>query len=578
MAESYVYIDAPSLDNADRCAFLVNDSFKYVVAGQGSDVAQFPLYEKFLSSNELNRMTDLSDLMRTDFIPGKVASNSESTTIGGDYALGNTCIINAKNFKVGRLTGFKFRLYKKGEITTANRTESFEHSLVDDYNEVAQRVAIYGPTFDETGKTLSTWKRIAYARYITRDTDGSGIYIIEDPGYIEIPGQWLTTNNCSIVISFLQTVNSSSLESGDFGQSNTSIRVPNGYTVGLRGLPRPASDNTSYICYTTSTAGERDAGESRLLDFDYFIDVDLVEEFIGSNSTNHHLNVADVKDLNSLRYSAPAILPDASYTKKICTTKWKSLSYIRISDKSITRNGKFELEDKVINSVQIPFTYSEDAENYISSNTNYGNSGDIKSGNGIANTNRKLLIAFDTDEEGTPMWVESDNSLCFSYFPGALNYIFTFNGVKTDLLKYKGKGIWIAARPPAGEKGQSNLAFNAWYNADEDKFWAYAKGDNLTDDANCDYIDFSDNLRKNATPNIKIMFSYFNRLEWFDYIESMAHECNSSNNLSADSINLGDWRIAVNPEGHLEIYHNTATTAADKSIFYIPGTSNRTSI
>jgi HAD superfamily hydrolase (TIGR01509 family) len=148
MAESYVYIDAPSLDNADRCAFLVNDSFKYVVAGQGSDVAQFPLYEKFLSSNELNRMTDLSDLMRTDFIPGKVASNSESTTIGGDYALGNTCIINAKNFKVGRLTGFKFRLYKKGEITTANRTESFEHSLVDDYNEVAQRVAIYGPTFD----------------------------------------------------------------------------------------------------------------------------------------------------------------------------------------------------------------------------------------------------------------------------------------------------------------------------------------------------------------------------------------------------------------------------------------------
>lgn len=522
MAERYVYIDAPTLDNSDRCSFLVNDNLGFAIAGEGEDAAQFALYNKFLASGEVNHMIDLSDLMRTNFIPGLVASNSESTSIGGDYAIGNTCKIFAKNLKVGRLLGFKFRLYEKSEITASNRVDTFTHSIVSSYLSAAPRIAIYAPTFNDDGTVASSWNRVAYAAYVSRDADGNGIYMIEGQGFIEIPGKWLTTNNCSLVISFLNSSDGEGVESGNFNNGN--FRIPNGHTVGLRGLPRPSTDNSSYICYKAGTSGARDSGESRLLDFDYIIDTDLVEEFIGSNSENHHLNIADVKDLNSLRYSAPAILADLSYSKKIGTTDWNSLSYIKISDKTITRNGRFNLLNVPINSIQIPFTYGENNDLYI--NSDYGNKGDITSGNGIANTNRKLLIAFETDDEGNPQWIESDNSLCFSYFPGTLTYTFTFKTTDIDSLKYKGKGIWIAARPPAGENGVSNLAFNIWYKTENgnDKFWAYAESSatQITDEDDCDYIDFSTSLRKNATPNIKVMFSYFNRSEWFDYIESLA--------------------------------------------------------
>lgn len=522
MAERYVYIDAPTLDNSDRCSFLVNDNLNFVSAGDETNSAQFPLYEKFLASGEVNHMIDLSDLMRTNFIPGLVASNSESTSIGGDYAIGNTCKIFARNLKVGRLRGFKFRLYEKSEITAGNRVDTFTHSIVSSYLSAAPRIAIYAPTFNNDGTVIPSWKRVAYAAYVSRDAAGNGIYMIEGPGYIEIPGKWLTTNNCSLVISFLNSTDAEGVESGNFNNGN--FRIPNGHTVGLRALPRPSSDNSSYICYKAGTNDRRESGESRLLDFDYIIDTDLVEEFIGSNSENHHLNIADVKDLNSLRYSAPAILADLSYNKKIGTTHWNSLTYIKISNKTITRNGRFDLLNVPINSIQIPFTYSENDNFYI--DRNYGNKGDITDGNGIANTNRKLLIAFETDEEGNPQWIESDNSLCFSYFPGTLTYTFTFKTTDIDSLKYKGKGIWIAARPPAGENGVSNLAFNIWHKTENgsDKFWAYAESSatQITDEDDCDYIDFNTGLRKNATPNVKIMFSYFNRSEWFDYIESLA--------------------------------------------------------
>lgn len=524
MSESYVYIDAPSLDNSDRCSFLVNNNLGFAIAGEGDDTAQFALYNKFLANNEVNRMIDLSDLIRTNFIPGSVASNSESTSVGGDYAIGNTCKIFARNLKVGRLRGFKFRLYEKSEITADNRSEAFEHSIVSSYLSAAPRIAIYAPIFNNNGTVADSWKRVAYAAYTTSDADGNGIYKIEGSGFIEIPGKWLTTNNCSLVISFLNSLEAEGVESGNFNNGN--FRIPDGHTVGLRGLPRPSSDNSSYICYKAGTTDKRESGESRLLDFDYIIDTDLVEEFIGSNSENHHLDMADVKALNCLRYSAPAILADSSYSKKIGTTRWSSLSYIKISDKTITRNGKFNLLGQPISLVQIPFTYSESSDFYIDSNNNYGNKGDITDGNGIANTNRKLLIAFETDEKGNPRWIESDNSLCFSYFPGTLTYTFTFKTTDIDLLKYKGKGVWIAARPPAGETGVSNLAFNVWYKFENgsDKFWAYSETSlpQITDEDDCDYIDFNDPLRKNATPNIKVMFSYFNRSEWFDYIESLA--------------------------------------------------------
>ena len=117
MPESYdyVYIDAPSLDNADQSKFLLFKDSQYVQIGDSSkgNIAQFPLYEKFLSNNEINKMVDLDGLSRVTFKSGKVANNSENLSVGGDYLIGNTCLVSAKNFKVGRLTALKFRIYKK---------------------------------------------------------------------------------------------------------------------------------------------------------------------------------------------------------------------------------------------------------------------------------------------------------------------------------------------------------------------------------------------------------------------------------------------------------------------------------
>ena len=52
MSESYVYIDAPSLDNSDQSKFLLDTDLQIVQAGDESkgSVAKFPLYEKFLST------------------------------------------------------------------------------------------------------------------------------------------------------------------------------------------------------------------------------------------------------------------------------------------------------------------------------------------------------------------------------------------------------------------------------------------------------------------------------------------------------------------------------------------------
>ena len=136
MAESYVYIDAPSLDNADQSKFIVNEDFQYVQAGNASmgSVAQFPLYEKFLNANWKNSINNNS-LPRTSFKSGKWALSGDINE-GGDYIAGNSAQVHISNFIVGKLIKLRFRLYNKEEITDSNRVEGFVHREIENYSSV----------------------------------------------------------------------------------------------------------------------------------------------------------------------------------------------------------------------------------------------------------------------------------------------------------------------------------------------------------------------------------------------------------------------------------------------------------
>ena len=118
MSESYVYIDAPSLDNSDQSKFLLDTDLQIVQAGDESkgSVAKFPLYEKFLST-EWNTALSYNSLARTEFRPGIWAARGENVENGGDYCKGNVAKVYSRIFSLGRLLKLKVRFYNKGEIT-----------------------------------------------------------------------------------------------------------------------------------------------------------------------------------------------------------------------------------------------------------------------------------------------------------------------------------------------------------------------------------------------------------------------------------------------------------------------------
>lgn len=508
MAESYVYIDAPTLDNTDQSKFIKNEDFQYVQAGDSSkgNTAQFPLYEKFVEA-EWKSVLTANSLPRTNFKPGKWALSGD-INLGGDYITGNTVQVHISNFIVGKLNKLRFRFFEKTEITDSNRTEGFEHTEISNngYENIPKVYILESKIVNELA--TENYRVVAIAN---RSADN--IYELDRDFFIT--GKNIITNNYRLVFVFVPS------GSGIIVNENTdySFRALRNHAsseekkVGLRSVPRGPLDNKSYICYNGGEGAGIGNGQNRLLDFDYYIDNDLIEEYLGGASSRHHLSALDIEGLNYLKYSAPAISP-VGYERKLT-----SAEKIFVSHDSISRNGIFAITGEQIMALQIPFTSSNDLTKYENGQQMINNQ--FNNSSGLWHTNRVIWIwqgegvppnLTDTDETNRLNgWIKSKEVLAFNYFDTPTTYNVTFG---TNGISYKGGGIWISARKPSTDGlGSSTLAVHYYENNNGEKYFY-----NLADKIYSTHTTggFS------ATANIKVIFNYKLRSDWFDYIESLA--------------------------------------------------------
>lgn len=523
MSESYVYIDAPSLDNSDQSKFIVNEDFQYVQAGDSSkgNVAQFPLYEKFLYSDWRNSITSNS-LPRRTFKPGKWAL-SGNINVGGDYITGNSAQVHISNFIVGKLIKLRFRFYVKTQITDANRTENFIHNEINDYSSVP-KVYILASVYNDNGTVGDDYKLVAIG-----NRSNLNEYILDRDFYIS--GKNLTSNNFRLVFVFAPKDSGIQVNEDSLYQYTTdSIRgfaSDDAETVGLRSVPRGPLDNKSYICYNSGTTAGIGNGQNRLLDFDYFVDNDLIDEYLGGASEKHHLSALDLEALNIMKYSAPSI-NSRNYNRKNT-----SAQKVFISHESLSRNNIFSLIGEKIISIQIPFTSSNNPSDYENGQTMIDNQ---FNGNGLWHTNRVIWI---WQGDGTPEnlstndntnitngWVKAREVIAFSYFDVPGLYTVTFD---SDGITYNGKGLWISAiRPASDSQGANTLAVH-YYERDNEKF-SYNSLDKIYSTASTNGF--------SATANIKVIFNYKLRNDWFDYIESVVDEVTKLKELVYEHLDL----------------------------------------
>jgi len=519
MPESYVYIDAPSLDNSDQSKFIVNEDFGYVSAGDSSigNVAQFPLYSKFIGADWKNSV-ESNALPRTNFKSGQWAL-SGNINLGGDYVAGNTAQVHISNFIVGKLEKLRFRFFEKSEITDENRVENFIHTEISDYSTVPKVYILESEIVN--GATSENYKLVAIANHSSEKE-----YKLDRDFYVT--GKKLITNNYRLVFIFAPIDSNIIIdENTNYSFNNLRDYADNDIKkVGIRSVPRGPLDNKSYICQDNGTTAGIGNGQNRLLDFDYYIDNDLVEEYLGGASSRHHISALDIENLNYLKYSAPAISP-AAYRRKNTSAK-----KVFISDASLTRNNIFPITGEKITSIQIPFKASYNSEDYEGSNMI---STEFNGGPGsLWHTNRVIWIwqGIGTPPDLTTVeatninngWKKSNEVFAFSYFEVPITYVATFD---SNNITYEGNGIWISAVRPSGDRqGKGTLAVHYYEN--ESGKYSYNVADKIYSTLTSDSGGF------NATANIKVIFNYKLRNDWFDYIEERLISLdNISNRISA---------------------------------------------
>lgn len=519
MSERYVYIDAPTLDNSDQSKLSVNDDFKFVSAGQGDSVAHFPLYEKF-NVFVWKSSLESDGLLRKEFKSGLWglknsvdADGDDDVNNGGDYISANTTQVHISNFIVGKLTKFRFRFYKKEEITVENRENNFIHNEIENYSEVP-RVYIL-ETAIENDKAINSYKVVGIANWA-----GNNEYVLDRDYYIS--GKKLKTNNFALVFVFISSTSTISVdENKSYAFSElrnfAGAESDEGNRVGLRSIPRGTLDNRSYI---VRLKGENDGinnGQNRLLDFDYYIENDLVEEYLAGASSKHHLSTLDIESLNTtIKYSAPRINA-IDYNRKSTAAY-----YAYISHNSLSRNNIFALIGEDIDFIQIPFIATMNGDTYENGSTMITNQ--FTSGvGGLWHTNRTIWIAQGNTKPADIVpgndalnkengWIKTNEVICFSYFDGPGIY----KATPESKLTYKGGGLWIAAIPPDKESGKSTFAVHYFENESGIKY-----SNNPEDKI------YSTNSTFNATPYIRVIFNYKLRGDWFDYIESLAERVSS---------------------------------------------------
>ena len=530
MTYTPVGINAPTLDNSDECKIIRNEDLLYATAGNPANgpVANLALYEKFIDSG-CHSLYDSPDISRRTFNSGAWAmpdNSNDQPWNGGDYYLTAFSHIKADLFRTGKLNGFRFKFFTKDSYTTdtpqllipntGNITDKNE--LWDYINDkttnpgVVTRVVLLVPNIvndDQNG-----WKFGAFAKLdldsLPSEANDWYNFKVESDFYIST--EFTNKLNYSFVLFFLPNadnwVSSNNKVEEIFkpgivysGQSLRNI-VGNGDSdrvVVMRSAPRGSLDGISYVyAPTTDTSDGTRNGQNRLLELEYCMDTDLVDEYLTDNASKHHLDIKEVQELNTLRYSAP-MRPDESWEPiKAAVTR------IFISDNSLTRNGNIDLIGKPIKSIRIPFSLGE-RENYIV-NDMFNNHLMSRIG-GLCHTNRKVKISLD----GGQTEIESTNYFAYSYFKDHMVYEWFFDADDPAVLKYSGHGIRITGGPPAGQQGNNTLAVDLFKKGS--KYYAYSDGD-IIDTTHTNYKNI------NATPAVKILFDYMQRGDWFDYVEN----------------------------------------------------------
>ena len=555
MKYTSVGINAPTLDNSDECTFIRNEDLLYATAGDANNgaTANLVLYEKLIDPG-CHRLLDSPDISRNTFKSGSwglPVNGADQPWNGGDYYIGAFAQIKADLFRAGKLNQLRFKFFTKDSYETENPnliipdtnahldTQPTEEELWERLNDktinngIVTKVAFLTPNIVDDiqdGWRLGSFAKLNLDNLPLSDNDWF-LYDLEEE--LHITAQMMAKQNYTFAIFFFpnsdnwrssdnKTVEEKFKKTAVFSPQALRNIVGDGNSdrvVVLRSVPRGSIDGSSYVyAPTVDTSNGTKNGQNRLLEVEYCIDTDLVNEYLGDNAEKHHLDIKEVQEMNTLRYDAP-LTPDNSWEEKKTPVE-----KVFISDESLSRGGAINILGKQITSIRIPFK--------LGSNENYLVSGMIANqminrAGGLCHTNRKLRISLDNEQT----YIESTNYFAYSYFDEHMIYEWFFESDNQQDLAYKGNGITIRAIPPlkpdgTRESGNNTFALNIFKKGE--KYYAYSLNDRI-DSTSGSYRNI------NATPEVKVVFNYIQRGEWFDYIE------NKENNTIVNVENINNY-------------------------------------
>ena len=599
-----VGINAPTLDNSDECKILINEGLLYasIDSADNTESTNLVLYKK-LTEQGCYSLLDSPDISRNKFNTGAWGlpiNGIDQPWAGGDYYIIGATHIKAELFKTGKLNQLRFKFFTKDSYNTDNpqliipnisneelSKDEIWHYLNDTVTNkgVVTKVAFLIPNIIDN--VQNGWKMGSLAKLdidnLPHSNDDWFIYTLEEDFYITADmmanqnysfaivffpnaDNWISADNKSLSEKFNKSATYSPQNLRNI-IGNNDANGNNDRTVAMRSIPRGSLDGTSYVyAPTTDTNSGTLNGQNRLLEIEYCINTDLITEYLTDNSEKHHLDIKDVQELNTLRYSTP-LIPDKE--DSLWTVKKTGVKSVYISHNSLSRNGKIDIKDKQITSIRIPFNLGSD-EDYLVSSENANNAGMLKNimlnrNGGLCHTNRKLYIQLNGDDSPK---IESTNYIAYSYFNEQMIYEWFFESENPEDLKYNNKGIIITAGPPKRangtfEAGEKNFAVNIFKNGEN--YYAYSSADRINS-TNGGYINI------NATPEIKIIFNYIQRGDWFDYIENMIARLekridNNIINSSSNSISIGKWHLRTNSDEDLVIETDKMRSAGKSIVF-----------
>ena len=329
--ETLIYINAPTLDNADACTFVKNNDFNYATAGEteSGDDANLVLYDKFIELNEHSSLEE-PDLSRITFNSGVWAQPSDSNdrpAAGGDYHINGAVRIKSQIFKTGKLKTLKFRFFEKEGYALNSETEkNFEPSIIRidnaDNEKAVGKIVIFAPYVEDN--RVKWWTYGASASLVSwPTTDRTGLsnedwFTYEFDEEFVITAEMLKYDNNTFTVAFIPNnatdaykrdlVNHIVVSDGAVSErryeditfrnlvgNDPNFTNPN--TVLTRSIPRGSIDAVSYVIAPTGsdTSNGTKNGQNRLIEFQYGIDTDLIDEYLGENSEKHHLDIKEVQ-------------------------------------------------------------------------------------------------------------------------------------------------------------------------------------------------------------------------------------------------------------------------------------------